>query len=173
MIHSDFSAGESIMITIQDDYISISSPGGMFLPKEWKDVSLTNPRNWRLSGLLMEFRYVTLKGNGMTVMKNCYTGSGLIPCIIQGTDDFTVRLPALDNPVREKDHGASMVSEYLDRKHGAFIPDISHDLMISVHYAKKIVDELESKGEVFTLGIGSKRRAYPIKRAEKTEMRIR
>jgi len=173
VIHSDLSANEHIMVSMEEDCLSVSSPGGVFTPDEWRDISSTNPRNRKMAELLIGMRYASLKGKGMTVMKNCYIGSGLLPCIIHGQDRFTVKLPAMDNPIKDACTGASMISDYLMSNRGALISEISRDLMISVHITKKMIDSMESKGDVFTLGIGSHRRAFLTRPTERKDRKTR
>jgi len=171
IIHSDLSIEERITVEMNDDMLSVRSPGGMFVPDEWKDVTSTNPRNRRLAKLMVDARYASLKGRGLMLIKNCYTGSGLMPCIIQDGRSFTVRLPAMDAPVKDERTGDQLVVEYLGRKRGALISDISRDLMVSVYYSRKIIERLESDGMVFTMGIGSQRRAFLTGSPEKNAYR--
>jgi len=162
MIHCDLSAHEDISVTVEEDLVTVWSPGGLFRPDEWDNVRMANPRNPSMANLFCSLDLAFLKNRGTTIIKSSYASSGVIPCIIRNKDSFSVRLPSIDSKVKDSEEGYITILDYLTANGSTTLSRMSSDMMISIYYLKKILKIMESKGLVFTMGIGANRRIFPV-----------
>jgi len=169
VMHFDPSLMRNITVELNEDLMTITSPGGLIDRTEFGRLESTSPRNMRTSMLLENMGYAKMAGRGMGLIRGCYCTSGLMPVVIGGDDNFCIQLPSLDNTVKTFDQGAGMVLAYLRDNGNGNIISLSKQLMLSVHRVKVILDILESDGKIITMGIGSKRTAFFLKPATAEE----
>lgn len=160
MIHSTFAHDVFAVVTVDTTLLTVESDGGFSSSSSWKDVAMTDPRNWRLAMLLLSLGMASLKGRGSERMRDCYRGSGVIPCMVRGRDVFTVRLPSIENDHRGYERMYMEVARHLRRFHGSTLESISVHLLISNHFARKIVASMMEDGVAFSMGTGSGKRIY-------------
>lgn len=163
-IHFDASVGDDIIITIDSDSVTISSPGGYVEFSDNISLTSTNPRNPKLANLMVGCRYATLKGNGIRMMNDSYRSSGIIPGISFGDDSFTAIFPALDCKMSNADYASQEVLRFLCMNGSATLSDLSKELMITVYAANNLIDRLHEEGKVFRMCIGSRKRAFLVDR---------
>lgn len=166
IIHFDASLMRPIVIDVDRNVVRVSSPGGVLPPEFWVDMTSTNPRNRKLSKLMVSMNLATLKGRGLEMIRGCYHKSGMVPHISRGAD-FHISLPSIDGG-NDIDGRYLMVLDYARDNRGARIADMSSDLMVSVYILKKLIADLEERDMIFTMGIGLNRRVYII--LPKTEL---
>ena len=162
LIHCDLSSKKDIVVNVEDEMISVTSPGGLYRPMEWNNVCMTSPRNPEMARLLCSLDLATLRNRGTALIKNAYASSGVIPCIIRTDDSFSVRLPPIDTKVRDSEEGYEVILNYLAENGSATLGRMSSDMMVSIYYLKKILSNMEAKGLLFSMGLGMNRRIFPV-----------
>ena len=160
VIHFDPESGKEIVVNMDADLITVTSPGGVFIPDTWADITRTGARNARMADLLVAMGYAQLKGRGFGIIKECYCSTGVIPCLVKGENSFTVRLPPLDTRARDSKDVKKAVLEYIRVHRNPRMNEISSGTMLSPHIVKKVLKEMEEKGEVFIMGSGNDRRVF-------------
>ena len=172
VIHFDPETGDDIIVELSPDIVTISSPGGIYIPRTWKDITMTGARNMMLAEILMSKNLVRLKGKGFGIIESCYHTSGIIPCFLKGDDRFIVRLPSLDLKKGTTDTKDAVMS-YLRGHGGATAAEISAGTMMSSHSVRKALGTLEEGGMIFTMGSGSKRRIFLMRPGEEERETVR
>lgn len=161
LFHFDASRGFEIMVDVTEDMMTITSPGST----DCTDDSIVNcgPRNPKLAQFIRMYGEERLSHKGMTLIKGCYSSTGLMPIIISDTDCFKIVLPSLDNRAHTVTQGHDMVLEYLKQNNRGSVPVMCKTMAFTMHRMALILDHLEDEGRIFTTGLGAKRVAYYIK----------
>ncbi|MBE6528728.1 MAG: hypothetical protein E7Z64_06195 [Thermoplasmata archaeon] len=163
LIHFDASLEADISVSMSDNVLSVTSPGGV---RSCSDTA-TGPRNGRMSNLLRHLNLASRPGCGMDIIRSSYSRSGLSPAIIKTEHRFTVRLPSLDSKGASSSDMKETVSEFLRSRPGSMLADLAGGTMLSVHELNKILTLMEADGELFTLGLGSKRMIFLTRPSER------
>ena len=156
VIHFDASVYEDIIIEIRNDLLTVTSPGMM----DTEGNSTSGPRNRRLGNLMKILRYADLSYSGIDAVRSCYRFSGMMPSFRNEKGYFTAYLPSLGSKSNMMANNKDHIRENLRSKPGILITDLASLTFISIHELKKTISMMEDEGEVFTLGMGSKRMIF-------------
>jgi len=160
LIHFDATKGTYIDIEVLDETMTIRSPGGFIKEHESKNLTSSSPRNPKLAKLMVNIRYASLKGNGMKVMYNAYRPSGVVPVVSLADESFTTTFPALDSRMTNADYASREILRYLFLNNSATVPELSKNLLLTIHATTMLTEKLYDKDAVFKFNIGANKRFF-------------
>ena len=165
VIHSDIAGGGEISVSVDEDFISITSPGPN-CPLRHIDCGLV-PRNPSPARALKERGSVNLCMSGIGRIRAAYFKTWQMPKVIPGGDSFTVLLPAITSERRTYGGLSPRITSYLSGRPGSTFEGICDGLMISPSAATMVLGRMESEGLIFSMGTGDARRFYIISMGKK------
>ncbi len=150
LIHFDPSVRKDICVNVRKDRLMITSPGGM--------VPVT--RNQRTGELMKLIGYASLKGNGTSKIRTTYDGTGIAPMLKNGKHQFLTILPSIENETFGPYVKASVIVKYLINRPGMSVNELSSKTLLTRYELLKMLQELEEKGHLFTLGSGASKMIF-------------
>ena len=159
MIHCDYSQMLPIVIEYDDEIFSIVSPGGSWLSDRWVCNGM-EARNGDLATILLELDLIKLKGRGMFHIKDVYHRSGMVAAFTDNGSHFTVNLPSMTHPARNKDERRRRLKSILENKRRIDVRTASRLLQSSPYASGEALEGLVDEGFAFSMLRGGNRMYY-------------
>ncbi len=159
-VHRDYSNDKPITISVKEDVVEISSPGGIWVPVECTHSDLYNIRNSEVARFFRTMEGFGFRGNGITTIKQYYKLTPQVPTVCFDDSSFTMRLPAISAISNKYEVRRDKVASIIRTFRGASVRTISDNTMFSTQYVRRLLKRMEKDGIVFSTGCGKKNIYY-------------
>lgn len=150
--HRDYSVDDDVRITVDDDGVTVESPGSAF-----RSDSVRNPN---LVRIMEAYRLKGFQDGGLRGIVKSYSRSGYEPRMVSRRDSFMVYLPAVHRVLGFHESRIKRVTDFMRGKGGVTTDQIAHHMTLSTGYMNEVLSDLETEGVVFSMYTGSRRRYY-------------
>lgn len=119
IVHRDWSVIATIKVEIYDEYIGISSPGGLprgLSEEEYINGQISILRNEKLGSLFNRLGLIERFGTGIKRIRHLYEGKARKPIFQVYPNSITVRLPVLIDEIQGLSENASVVLKAMPNK---------------------------------------------------------
>lgn len=120
LVHRDWSISAAIKVEIYDQYIEISSPGGLprgLSEEEYINGQFSILRNEKIGSLFNRLGLIERFGTGIKRIRYLYEGKARKPIFRVYPNAVTVRLPVLIDEIQGLSENASVVLKAISNKH--------------------------------------------------------
>ncbi len=159
-VHRDYSDNGPITIYAGYDTVTISSPGGVWVPDACTHKDLYNIRNSEVARFFRSMEGFGFRGNGITTIKQYYKLTPQVPTICFDESSFTMRLPAISAISNKYEVRRDKVTSIIRTFRGASVRTIADNTMFSTQYVRRLLKRMEADGVVFSTGCGKKNIYY-------------
>lgn len=165
VIHRDYNYSGSILISLYDDRIEITSLGGLVKGLEIKDLYLgiSQTRNKNLANVFYRLEYVECFGTGIKRIMDSYDIYLKKPKLLCTNNTFKVTLYNVNYEEKKEDNGIlsnlsqeEIIVEYLKNNDSITRCIVEKMLNISTSRAKEIIKSMIDKNIIESCGMGKK-----------------
>lgn len=155
--HRDYGLPDDIEVVVDDDYITITSPG-----EATEDGRPRNP--WLVQAVRSRMSRVPVY-HGITAINRGYSRSLFLPSLGSYDGNYVVVLPRIRSVTPHYQSKMARVEEYLSSKDGgATRVELSDMLGYPESYIRRVLIKLEEDGVIMHMGAGRNVRYYLCRR---------
>lgn len=156
-MHRDWSISAAIKVELYDDYIEISSPGG--LPRGISETEYVNGqisilRNEKIGNLFNRLGLIERFGTGIKRIKSLYEGKVKQPLFHVSAHAIVIRLPLLTDTVQGVSESAAVVLELLSHRKALSRSDIEAQTGFDKSKTLRALDQLIEENLIQKIGRG-------------------
>lgn len=152
IVHRDYSINGPILVSVFDDYIEITSLGGLNKDLGQDDIMLgvSSLRNPKLAAVFYRLGLIESYGTGIPKIMGCYRASQSKPIIELSTNVFKITLPRTES--EDGVDGHRRILGIIDRNGSIKRKDIEDELGISRAKANILLQDMVEKGLIIKEG---------------------